>query len=79
MMRVSELLSGSPWNARHEIGKSLCFLMLNCVVPMLLNIGYEARQRSQFSTKDEIEGIKPAWAWILSVQQRINSWKPLVA
>lgn len=78
MMRVSEILSGSPWKANRELAEALCCLMLNCVVPMLLNIGYEARQRSQFSKKDEIEGIKPAWAWILSVQQKVNSRRSLM-
>ena len=78
MMRVSEVLSGSPWNARGQLWDSMCLLVLNCIVPMLVNIGYEARQRSKFSARDDIEGIKPAWAFILSVQQRINSRRPLM-
>ena len=73
MMRVSEVLSGSPWDARRQLWESLCLLALNCIVPMLVNIRYEARQRSKFSEKDDIEGIKPAWAWILSSQQWVSS------
>ena len=78
MMRVSEVLSGSPYNARRQLWESMCLLMLNCVVPILVNIGYEARQRSKFSAQDNVEGIKPAWAWILSVQPRQNSRRPLM-
>lgn len=78
MMRVSEVLSGSPWDARRQFWESVCLLVINCIVPMLVNITYEARQRSKFSDKDDNEGIKPAWAWILSVQQQVNSRRPLM-
>ena len=72
MMRASEVLGGRSWTVRGEIRESVCLLILNCVVPMLLNVGYEARQRSRFSEKDDIAGIQPAWAWILAVQQRVT-------
>ncbi|KAL3147334.1 hypothetical protein ABBQ32_002817 [Trebouxia sp. C0010 RCD-2024] len=77
MMKVAEMMSGCSWTVRHLLVETMCLLIFNCAVPMLLNIGYEARQRSRFSHKADVEDIKPAWAWILSVHQRLSSRRPV--
>ena len=60
MMKVSEVLSGSTWSTRRLLGDSACLLLLNCVLPMLINVKHEARQRFKFAEKAANGGIKPA-------------------
>ena len=69
IMKMCEGLSGYSWSFRHLVQEVLSLLALNSAVPLLLNIGYEARQRSRFSQKDGAESMKPVWAWIMSLQE----------
>ena len=77
IMRFCEVFSGDTWSIRSLLLESLMLLAINFAVPMLINIGYEARQRSRFSEKAEHECVKPVWAWILSLQCTPNKTRPL--
>lgn len=60
-MKVSEVFSGTSWSVRRLLGEATCLLLLNCVLPILVNIEHEARQRSKFAEK-AANGIKPSRA-----------------
>lgn len=61
MVKVSEAFSGNPWSVRRLLRDATCLLLFNGVLPMLLNIGYEARQRSRFAKNIESAGGKPTF------------------
>ena len=78
IMKFCEVFSGNTWSIKSLMLEGLMLITFNFVVPVLINISYEARQRSRFSEKAENECMKPVWAWILSLEHSPDRNRPLV-
>ena len=73
VMKFSELFTGGSWTVRRFVLDSLLLFVVNAVMPVLINIRYEARQRSKFSEQHGAESMQPVWETILSLQQKASA------
>ena len=75
IVRICHWLYGGELHAATFCLDCLKLLCFNSILPMLVNMSYEARLRVQFSKRQDAQSISPVWLTILSYTSIGASWR----
>lgn len=72
IMSFSETLQGSGVSAARLCSNSVKLVLLNAILPMAINLRYEAKHRIQFSKQNGHEQVQPLWLRALSFGESLR-------
>ena len=72
IMTLCQALQGSKVSIAKLCAECFTLIIFNALLPMAVNVGYEARQPGNFSKQDGCEKAQPLWLRVLSAHQIIR-------